>query len=292
MTTPTGVHTAKGVGCLLLAIAGLLALIFLNAAIVVVPAGFRGVIFSSVTGTKEASLGEGMHIITPVVDTPHLFEVRTRTYTFSDAKGAGGDHVERAISAKTADAQAVFLDITVRYHAAPDSVPDLYRTVGEEYEATIVKPNTGGTVREVVAAYTAEDVYSTKRQEIETTIAQRLATEFTPRFIALDEFLIRNVSFTPEYHRAIEQKQIALQRAQKKKYELDRERQEKERKTIEAKGQGDAINVRGYALAKYPAVVQYEYVDSLPKTVPTYITSGDTIVSLSDLLAKGKQQGQ
>jgi len=276
----------------LIAIAALLALIVLNAAVLVVPAGHRAVIFSSVSGTKPITLGEGLHVITPIVDTPHLFEVRTRAYTFSDAKGAGGDHVDPTISAKTDKQQAVYLDVTVRYHPDPERVHQMYATLGEAYETTIVQQQTKSAVQTVVGAYTAEDIYSSKRQEIESAISQRLETLFRDSFIILDELLIRNVSFTQEYHHSIEQKQIRLQKAQQKKYELDRELQEKERKIIEAKGQADAINIRGYALAQYPAVVQYEYVENLPATVPTYITSGDTIVSLSDLLAKGKPQGQ
>lgn len=274
----------RKIGCGLLAVVAFIGLIVLVKAIHIVPAGHRGIVFSSLTGTKNVTLKEGINLVTPFIDQPINYEVRTRTLVFSDLPSNEGDDRAPSISAKTSNQQAVNLDLTVRYHLDPDKVHILHQQVERQYVEKIVKPDASGDTRAVVAAYEAEEIYATKRQQIEDEIARRLRETFEPQNIILDQVLIRNVTFSEEYHRAIEQKQIALQRAQKKQYELWREQREKERRIIEAKGQADSIDIRGYALAQYPEVVRYEYVENLPEDLPTYVTSGDTIVSLSDLL--------
>jgi len=84
-------------------------------------------------------------------------------------------------------------------------------------------------------------------------------------------------------HQAIEQKQIAQQRAQRKKYELQRERKDKVRKIIEARGQATAIEIRGQSLAQHPSVVEYQYIEDLPPGTPVYVISGNSIVNMSDM---------
>ncbi|MBP7558845.1 MAG: prohibitin family protein [Armatimonadetes bacterium] len=287
-----GTEGAKRLGAGFIAVVAFIALIVLMKAIHVVPAGHRGIVFSTFSGTKNVTLGEGLNFVTPFIDQPINYEVRTRTLVFSDLQSNEGDERAPSISAKTSKQQTVSLDLTVRYHIDPTKVHLLHQQVERQYVEKIVKPDASGDTRAVVAAYEAEEIYATKRQAIEDEIARRLRETFEPQYIILDEVLIRNVAFTDEYHRAIEQKQIALQRAQKKRYELWKEQREKERRIIEAKGQADAIDVRGYALAQYPEVVKYEYVENLPVDLPAYVTSGDTIVSLSDLLRTPAKQGE
>lgn len=283
---------ARSAGCGLVAVVAFITLIVLAKAIHVVPAGHRGIVFSSLSGTKNVTLDEGLNFITPFIDQPINYEVRTRTLVFSDLQSNEGDERAPSISAKTSKQQTVSLDLTVRYHIDPASVHLLHQQVERQYVDKIVKPDASGDTRAVVAAYEAEEIYATKREAIEDEIARRLRRTFEPKHIVLDEVLIRNVAFTDEYHRAIEQKQIALQRAQKKRYELWKEQREKERRIIEAKGEADAIDIRGYALAQYPEVVRYEYVENLPEDMPAYVTSADTIVSLSDILRGPPTQGE
>jgi regulator of protease activity HflC (stomatin/prohibitin superfamily) len=280
----------KKVGCGLIAVIGLIALIVLAKAIHIVPAGHRGVVFSSLQGTKDVTLGEGFNLVTPFVDQPINYEIRTRTVVFSDSGVGEGDDVAPRVSAKTNDGQTVYVDLTVRYHLDPETVHLLHQEVERQYVEKIIKPDASGNAKDVVAAYEAEEIYATERQAIEDEIARRLRASFEPKNIILDEVLLRNVAFTDEYHRSIEQKQIRLQRAQQKRYELWKEQREKERRIIEAKGEADAIDIRGYALAQFPEVVEYEYVENLPENMPTYVTSGDTIVSLSDLLRRGASE--
>ena len=102
-------------------------------------------------------------------------------------------------------------------------------------------------------------------------------------YLILDEILIRNISFSPEFEKAIEQKQIAQQDSQRMQYVLDKERQEKDRKIIEAQGEAESIRLKAIVLAQNPALIQYEYVQKLAPGVKTIITDGKTIMSLGDI---------
>ncbi len=271
-----------GLGCLaaFVAVAGL---ITASAAVHVVPAGHGAIVFNQLTGVRPVSLGEGMNLVVPFVERPRNYEVRTRTYVFSGMRIQEGDASSDAMNAKTSDAQTVLLDVTVRYHLDPEQLHRLHDEVGPTYEEKIIRPQSEDAARGVVAAYKAEEVFSTKRQELEDRIEDALRDAFLRSYIELDEVLLRNVTFSEAYHEKIEQKQIAQQRAQRKGYELAKEKKEKERKLIEARAQAIAIRIKGNALASYPSVVEYDYVQSIPDGVETYVVTGDTIVNLSDL---------
>lgn len=264
----------------------IVALIILKSSIHIVGAGERAVVFNTMSGVKDVTLHAGINFLIPFVDSPRSYDVRTRTFLFSDASSGESEVQQGAINAKTSDAQAVFIDLTVRYHIDPEKVHLLHQLVGPDYEAKIIQPSAGGTARKIVAAYNAEEVFSSKRQEIEEKLTEELTLAFAERYIVLDGVLLRNVSFSPEYHRAIEQKQIGLQRAEKKQYELKKERAEKTRKIIAARSEAAAIEIRGQSLAQYPAVVEYEYIENLPENVPTYVISGTPIVGMSDLFGR------
>src|SRR5262249_1746609 len=139
-----------------------------------------------------------------------------------------------------------------------------------------------------VSRYTIIDVYSGKRAQIQTEITSTLADDMSRNDILLKEVLLRDVNLTPEFHKAIEQKQIAQQEAQRKQYELERERVEKDRKIIEAEGEAQSIRLKGQALAQNPSLIQYEYVQKITPGVQTIITDGRSIMSLGDVLSSGK----
>lgn len=273
----------RKVGAYSIVIAVVVCWILLSAMTHIVPAGHRGVAFSRVGGVKQTSLPEGFNLITPFIDRVTDYEVRSRTYVFTRSERGDADRKAGAVNAKDSDQQAVYLDLTLRYRLDPESVYKLHDQIGPEYEEKIIRVRTEDAARAIVASYKAEVVFSTKRQEIQDRLQADLAEVLLQNYVILDEVLIRNVAFTPEYQQKIEQKQIALQRAQMKGYELLREQKEKTRKTIEAKAEGEAIRITGEALGRYPSVVEYEFVSKIPDNVNTYVITGDTIVNLSDM---------
>jgi regulator of protease activity HflC (stomatin/prohibitin superfamily) len=146
-----------------------------------------------------------------------------------------------------------------------------------------VRPEIRNQIRSSVSAYPVTEVYTEKRTEIQNQTQENLKRKFSASYLILDEVLIRNIRFSPEFEKAIEQKQIAQQEAQRMQYVLDKERQEKDRKIIEAQGEAESIRLKAIVLAQNPALIQYEYVQKLAPGVKTIITDGKTIMSLGDI---------
>lgn len=270
-------------------IIGGLALLFLLPMLwpfVLVGAGERAVIFNRFSGTQRGQLGEGLHLIVPGVQRASLYDVKSQTYTMSAATsesnaeaGASNDSLE----ALTADGLPVFLEISVRFHPDPENVWRLHQEIGPDYVGKIVRPQARSHVRMVVAQYPVVDVYGPRRARIIEQINTRLRALLSKNYLVLDEVLLRDVSFSPEFQGAIEQKQVAQQDVSRLAFERDRADKERRRKIIQAEGEAESIRLKAAALAQNPGLTQYEYVQNLPSNVKTIITDGRTIVNLGDV---------
>jgi regulator of protease activity HflC (stomatin/prohibitin superfamily) len=264
-------------------------LLVLLLAVKTVPAGHRAVVFTNVTGGLGAR-GEGVTLLIPFVQTATIYDVRTETYTMSKTVAEGKVKGDDAVQALTSDGQQVDIDISVLFHPDPNRIVDLHQQIGPDYENKIVRPSARSVTRTAISKYAVIDVYGAKRAQIQEEVATELRPLFEKSFLILDGLLVRNVDFSAAFKKAIELKQIAQQEAEQKKYELEKERIEKDRKIIAAEGEAQAIRLRGEALAKNPALIQYEYVQKITPGVQTIITDGRSILSLGDLVKQGGKQ--
>ncbi|MBW3636248.1 MAG: prohibitin family protein [Armatimonadetes bacterium] len=253
---------------------------------VLVGAGERAVLFNRFSGTQRGQLGEGLHVVIPLVHHATLYDVKAQTYTMSAAStesnvqaGAQND----ALEALTADGLPVFLEISVRFHPDPENVWKLHREIGPDYLGKIVRPQTRSHVRMVVAQYPVVDVYGPRRARIIEQINARLRTLLIQNYVVLDEVLLRDVAFSPQFQAAIEQKQVAQQDVSRLAFERDRADKERRRKIIEAEGQAESIRLKAAALAQNPGLTQYEYVQNLPSNVKTIVSDSRTLVNLGDV---------
>ncbi len=125
------------------------------------------------------------------------------------------------------------------------------------------------------AKYDAAELVANReriRQEIIKTAQERLEG-----FVEVEDISLVNLTFSPDYERAIEAKQVAQQRAEQAKYELQQAEIEAQKKVAQAKGEAQAIQIRGDALAKNPAVIQLEIVQKWDgKTPQTLVTGGNS----------------
>lgn len=267
-------------------IIGLAILVLASASIVVVEAGERAVIFDKVNGVLEETRGEGVTFIVPFLQTAIPYNVKTQTINMIGNKdgGAGLAAPSQSIAGLTKDGQTVALDLSVRFHPDPVKVWKLHQEVGPGYASVIIVPEIRSVVRTVVSEFNVLDVYSEKRREMQEIIQAELQKTYVKYDIILKELLIRNVVFSEEFQKAIEAKQVALQDAQRMQYVLDKERQEKERRVIEAQGRAEAISLVGKALASNPRLIQYEYVQKLSPGVKAVITDQNTIMNMSGFL--------
>ncbi len=262
-------------------------LVVISTSVVIVPAGERAIIFDNTRGVLPTARDEGMTFVIPFIQRPTYYDVKTQTYnlgTNDTQNNNRGDNNETSIEARTSDGQTVHVELSVQFHPKPDQLPDLHKKIGQNYVTKIIVPAIRSEVRAVIGKYTVESVYSENRQEIEDKIQTNLRSIFDKNYIVLQDVLIRNTRFSEEYQRAIEAKQVALQEAERMQYVLQKQRQEKERKIVEAQGEAEAIKIKGQALAANPRLIQYEYVQKIAPGVKAVIADQKTIMNFSNLL--------
>lgn len=228
----------------------------LYSCIVVVDAGHVGVVKLFGKVSPEA-LEEGMHFVNPFVSIEQM-SVRTDEYTMSGVHDEGMRQGDDAIRTLSKDGLPLPVDVTITYRPTPSMVPWLYRNIGksEDLVAKIIRPASRAAVRDSVAMFTAQEAYSTKREQLAMAISQgleryiqntlsksesKMAQSPNSRETAfiIQQVLVRNIELPERLKASIEAKLTAEQESFAMKYKLDKERQEAERKRIEAKGIAD-----------------------------------------------------
>jgi regulator of protease activity HflC (stomatin/prohibitin superfamily) len=258
-----------------LAILVIVALYLIGSTVITVKPGERAVIFSRFSGVMPQPLGEGWHAVVPYVWQATMYDVKTQTWTISIGTPGPKEAPESdPLTALTLDGQQVQLDLSVRYHPDPANVPRLHQRLGPEYLNKVIRPLTRCLARMVVSEYPVTDVYSGKRQELQTRIGQELGKALLAEDIVLDDFLLRNVKFSEDFEKAIEAKQVASQEVEQMQYVLDSAEKEKQSKIVEAEGEAEAIRLQGKALKRNPLLIRYEYARKVAPRVQTLITDG------------------
>lgn len=225
----------------------------------VVRPGHAGVLvlFGKVSDT---ALPSGLHFVNPFSDLVEL-ETRTRSYTMSAVSNEGPRAGDDSISVITSDGLTVRLDATVLYALDQARCPEIFRSLGPDVEERIIRPEIRTALRDNAAAYTATELYTTKRGPYVEQITKALGPVFARRGVTLDQVLLRNVLLPDQITRAINDKIAADQEAQKMTYILLKEKQEAERKRIEAEGQARAQQIVSASLT--PQILEYQRIQTL-----------------------------
>jgi len=212
------------------------------------------VLFGSVQNT---TLPSGLHFIDPLVDVQRL-DIKTQNYTMSAIHNEGTKEGDDAIRALSADGLEVVMDLTVLYKVLPSSAPDILRETGIDYTDKIVRPLTRTKIRDNAVYYDAVSLYGVKRDEFQQRILKSIDEEFKKRGLLLEQLLIRNITLPQAVKTSIEQKISAEQDAQKMQFVLQKERQEAERKRVEAQGIADYQHIISESLTDRQ--LQYESI--------------------------------
>jgi len=202
-------------------------------------------------------LTEGLNFVNPLVNVQH-FDVRTQNYTMSAVQDEGAQRGDDAIRVLTADGLEVVIDLSVLYHIVPEKAPDILRNIGPDILDKIVRPVSRTKIRDNAVFYDAVALYSSKREEFQVKIFQSIEKEFSERGLVLENLLIRNIQLPESVKQTIESKINAEQDAQKMKFVLDKERQEAERKRVEAQGISDYQRILTSTLTD--KLIQYEQI--------------------------------
>jgi regulator of protease activity HflC (stomatin/prohibitin superfamily) len=206
---------------------------------VTVPSGDAGVLwlrFFGGTVTKGPALGEGLHIIFPW-DRIFIYDMRTRAE-------------QRSYEVISKDGLHFQLSVTLRWHLLAKTLPHLQQEYGPNYVDVLLLPEVGSVARDVIAQYNTEEVYSYRRSHIQQQIYDEVVAEERTNaigpaeikpddvvdYVSLIDVLITNMTLPTSIQKAIARKVEQLLISEEYVYRLQTERQEAERKAIEARG--------------------------------------------------------
>jgi regulator of protease activity HflC (stomatin/prohibitin superfamily) len=131
------------------------------------------------------------------------------------------------------------LEVSLLYQLDPKKAPEIYKTVGKNYDSIVVEPQMRSAIREITASYDAKALYSAERDKIATEILNFFSKLTKERGIVVEQVLLRKIGLPPVVANAIQEKLRREQEAEQMKFVLQKEQQEAERKRIEAQGIAD-----------------------------------------------------
>jgi regulator of protease activity HflC (stomatin/prohibitin superfamily) len=197
-----------------------------------VDSGHRGIVFKTLGGgTSKEVLGEGMHVI-PMWN--HVIQYDTRVH-----------EMKEQLVVLSSNGLTIRVDSSLRFRPKPDELYELQTQIGPDYDQKVIGPVVRSEARKVFGRYQPEEIYSTKREEIERQIYDEVLKALEGKHVIVEAILVRDVELPEAIKTAIADKLAEEQRAQKMRFTLDREKQEATRKQIEAEG-----------IAKYQSIVR------------------------------------
>lgn len=224
-----------------------------------IEAGQVGVV--TIFGKVDSGVLEsGLNLVNPIaVIIP--FDIKTQNYTMSSIHDEGDRTGDDAIRVLTADGLEVIIDLTVLYRVVADQAPRIYREIGSNYQDKVVRPIARTKIRDNAVYYDAVALYSTKRDEFQTRIFKDIESNFKNRGLVLEQLLVRNITLPTSVKQTIESKINAEQEAQKMQFVLQKEKQEAERKRVEAQGIADYQKIISTQLSEKQ--LEYEQIKAM-----------------------------
>lgn len=204
-------------------------LVFLSNIFVLLGPTERGVVFKKIVNKgidKDHVKGSGYNIIAPW-DELIKFDISEQ-------------QIEETMDVLSKDGLSISLDVSLRYKPDPSRIGYLYESFQKGYVERLVRPELRSAVREVVGQYTPEELYASKRQEIETTIEENTRAVLSENNVILEAMLFRSVKLPKTIKESIETKLAAEQEAQKYDFLIEKEKKEAERRRIDAEGKAAA----------------------------------------------------
>ena len=249
-----------------------------------IDAGKVGV--KSLYGSVQPEILEsGLHLINPLLDVTD-FDIQTQNYTMSADHNEGAQEGDDAIRVLSNDGLEVVIDLTVLYKISAVDAPKIFKQIGVNYTDKIVRPVTRTRIRDNAVYYDAVALYSTKRNEFQQRIFKSIEDDFKSRGLILEQLLIRNINLPASVKKTIESKINAEQDAQKMTFVLQKEKQEAERKRVEAQGIADYQRIISTGLTdkqlQYEQIKAQKEIATSPNTKIIFMGKGSAPVILSD----------
>jgi len=276
----------------------------LSASVVVIDASEVGVVFNIFSGTQEEPLMPGLHIVIPYINDVYRYSTLEQVYTMTKTLGEGEVKGDDSLWSPTSEGLQVGVDSSTRYKIDPRKVAFVHNNFRHTYIQVLVRPSIRSIVRQHVSQHTVTEVYGSKRAEIQQEVTSDLRKRFAEGGLLLLSFDIRNVNFTKDYATSIEKKQIAQQDAERMQFVLQKERQEADRKKIEAEGvkqaaiaraqgEAEALRLINAQISQNANLLTYRYIEKLAPNVQVMMLPSNSpfILDMKSLLPQSQQQG-
>jgi regulator of protease activity HflC (stomatin/prohibitin superfamily) len=297
----------KGSGRIIVILGVVAALVWvLSLSVVTIEPLERGVVTSYLTflnpkGYRETALSPGINWVLPFFEKVNTYTIARQTYTMSAVATEGAVVGDDSIKARTSDGQEIVIDASVIFQVDPNQVIQIHILWQNRYIDDLVRPQSRGIIRDVISQYKVDEVVTGKRDEMAQEIHDSLAEKFSANGLTLVDFVLRNVSFSEEYAKSVEQKQIAEQQALQSAYVVEQRRQEANQaietargaaesvkiaaqgdadaRLIQANAEAEALKVLAAALKENPDLIQYLYVTKLaPNVQVMYLPAGQEYI--------------
>jgi prohibitin 1 len=218
------------------AVPGAIAYSIAQSSIYDVKGGTRAVIFDRLSGVRDTVVNEGTHFLVPWLQRSIIFDVRTKPRNISTTTGSK-------------DLQMVSLTLRVLHRPEVQNLPKIYQNLGQDYDERVL-PSIGNEVlKAIVAQFDAAELI-TQREAVSNRIRADLLKRAQEFNIALEDVSITHMTFGREFTKAVEEKQIAQQEAERARFVVEKAEQERQANVIRAEGEADAADTISKAVAK------------------------------------------
>jgi len=231
-----------------------------------VDGGEQAVLFDRIQGVLPNTTGEGTHFLVPFFQKAIIFDIRTRPRSISSVTG-------------TKDLQQV--NLTLRVLSRPDvgQLPKIYSQLGEDFDERVLPSIANEVLKAVVAQFNA-DALLTQREVVSAQVRAALLKRAADFGITLEDVALTHLSFSAEYARAIEFKQVSQQEAERSKYVVLKAEQERRAAVIRAEGESESAKLISQATkATGPALIEMRRIEAA-KEIAATLSKGRNVMYL------------